>query len=286
MENHPEYAEIKGGGVYRKTMPELPEIETIKRDLENIIIGKRIKDVEVKVARIIKEPSVENFIKGVQNKEIKEVLRRGKVLILKLSAQYLVIHLRMTGQIIYGDKQEKSKIVFLLSDGKYLNFLDQRVMGEIKLINDWRDLPFIKQMGPEPLDKGFSLEKFQEMLKGKKTKIKPLLMDQGFIAGIGNLYAVEILFRAKANPLRPANSLVLSEIKKIYSAIKEVLEEGIWHRGSSVDTYRDARGEKGKFEQRIRVYGRKGEPCFGCGDPIEKITLGGRGTYFCPKCQK
>lgn len=249
-------------------MPELPDVEIIKRDLEDIIIGKKIKDTEVKVARIIKEPSPKDFIKGIQNKEIKEILRRGKVLILKLSRQYLVIHLRMTGQIVYGGKQEKSKVVFLLSNGKYLNFLDQRVLGEIRLISDWQKLPFIKQMGPEPLDNKFSLKIFQEMLKGKKTKIKPLLMDQGFIAGIGNLYAAEILFRAKVDPLRPANSLVLPEIKKIYSAIKEVLEEGIRH------------------QQKIRVYGRKGESCFECASPIRKITLGGRGTYFCPKCQK
>ncbi|OQX52828.1 MAG: DNA-formamidopyrimidine glycosylase [Candidatus Omnitrophica bacterium 4484_213] len=267
-------------------MPELPEIETIKRDLEDIVIGKRIKDVEVKVARVIKEPRVEDFIKGVQGKEIREILRRGKVLILRLSAQYLVIHLRMTGQIVYSDKQEKSKVAFLLSDGKYLNFLDQRVMGEIRLLKDWQELPFIKQMGLEPLDKEFTLRRFQEILKGKKTKIKPLLMEQGFIAGIGNLYAAEILFRAKVSPLRSADSLTLIEIEKVYLAIKEVLQEGIRYRGSSVDTYRDAHGEKGNFGKRIKVYGREGKPCFECGNPIKKITLGGRGTYFCPICQK
>ncbi len=267
-------------------MPELPEVETIKRDLEDTIIGKKIADVEIGVAKIIKEPSPQEFIEGIQNKEIKKILRRGKVLILKLSAQYLIFHLRMTGQIIYGNKDEKSKVCFLLSNGRYLNFLDQRVLGEIKLVNDWQELPFIKQMGPEPLEEEFTLERFQQMLKEKKTKIKPLLMEQGFIAGIGNLYAAEILFKAKINPSHPANNLTLPEIKRIYPAIKKVLRQAIKYRGSSVDTYRDARGEKGKFEQKIQVYGRKGKPCFECGGLIERISLGGRGTYFCPQCQK
>jgi len=267
-------------------MPELPEVETIKRDLESIIVGKKIKDVEVKRAKTIKEPSVENFIKRVQNQEIKGISRRGKMLILKFSNQYLVVHLRMTGQIIYGDKQQESKVAFRLSDGKYLNFLDRRVMGEIRLINNWQELPFIQKMGPEPLEKEFSLEKFQKILKGKKAQIKPLLMDQSFIAGIGNLYAAEILFRAKVSPLRPTNSLNSAEVREIYLAIKEILREGIKYRGSSVNTYRDAYGKKGNFAQRLQVYNRAGRPCFRCGTLIKKIDLGGRGTYFCPTCQK
>jgi len=267
-------------------MPELPEVETIKRDLESIIVGKKIKDVEVKRAKIIKELSVENFIKRVQNQEIKGISRRGKMLILKFSNQYLVVHLRMTGQIIYGDKQQESKVAFRLSDGKYLNFLDRRVMGEIRLINNWQELPFIQKMGPEPLEKEFSLEKFQEILRGKKAQIKPLLMDQSFIAGIGNLYAAEILFRAKVSPLCPADSLNSAEVREIYLAIKEVLREGIKYRGSSVNTYRDAYGKKGSFAQRLHVYNRAGQPCFKCGTLIKKIDLGGRGTYFCPTCQK
>ncbi len=267
-------------------MPELPEVETIKRDLEDVIIGKKIKGVEVKVAKIIKEPSLGDFIKGVQGKKIKEILRRGKVLILKLSSQYLIFHLRMTGQIIYGNKDEKNKVNFLLSDGKYLNFIDQRVMGEIRLVDDWQKIPFIKQMGPEPLEEKWTIEKFQKMVSKKKIKIKPLLMNQKFIAGIGNLYAAEILFKAKVNPICSINELTLAEVKKIYLAIKEILQEGIRYRGSSIDTYRDARGEKGKFAARIKVYGRKGKPCFECGNLIKKTTLAGRGTYFCPKCQK
>lgn len=266
-------------------MPELPEVETIKRDLGRIIIGKKIKDVEVKRTKTVKEPSVENFIKRVQNQEIKGVSRRGKMLILKFSNLYLIIHLRMTGQIIYGDKEQESKVTFRLSDGKYLNFLDRRAMGEIRLINNWQELPFIRKMGPEPLEKEFSLDKFQEILKGKKTHIKLLLMDQSFIAGIGNLYVAEILFRAKISPLRPTDNLNSAEIREIYLAIKEVLREGIKYRGSSVDTYRDAYGKKGNFAQRLQVYNRAGQPCFKCGTLIKKIDLGGRGTYFCPKCQ-
>ena len=267
-------------------MPELPEVETIKKDLERVVVGKKIKDVEVVRSKTIKEPSVENFIKKVRGKEIKEIFRRGKVLIIKLPAQYLVIHLRMTGQVIYGDKRRESKVAFHLSNGKYLNFLDQRMMGEIRLMSDWQKLPLIQKMGPEPLERAFTLEKFREMLKKRKEKIKPLLMNQSFIAGIGNLYAAEILFRAKVSPLRSADSLRPTEVREIYSAIKKVLQEGIKCRGSSVDTYRDAHGERGTFAQRLRVYGRAGKPCFKCGAPVKKIVLGGRGTYFCPKCQK
>jgi formamidopyrimidine-DNA glycosylase len=266
-------------------MPELPEVETIKRDLKSVIIGKKIKNVEIRRAKTIKEPNIEDFVKGVKGKEIKDISRRGKLLILKLSTQYLIIHLRMTGQIIYGDKRQESKVAFLFSNGKYLNFLDRRMMGEIRLINNWQTLPFVQKMGPEPLDKEFNLEKFREMLKGKKEKIKPLLMNQSFIAGIGNLYAAEILFRARVNPLRSVDNLSSTETREIYSATKDVLREGIKCRGSSVDTYRDAYGKKGNFAQKLQVYGRTGKPCFKCGTPIKKIDLAGRGTYFCPVCQ-
>ncbi|RKY39822.1 MAG: formamidopyrimidine-DNA glycosylase [Candidatus Omnitrophota bacterium] len=267
-------------------MPELPEVETIRRDLEKVVVGKRIKEARIGSAKVIKEPDVKDFVQKIANRQIKEVFRRGKVLIFGLSTQYLVIHLRMTGQIIYGEREEESRISFLLSDGRYLNFLDQRLMGEVRLVDNWQEICFIRQMGPEPLEEEFTLKRFEEMIKGKKSKIKPLLMDQSFIAGIGNLYAVEILFRAGINPLRPANDLSLAEIKRLFSAIKEVLREGIEYRGSSVDTYRDAYGRKGGFEQRLCVYAREGQPCVKCAKPIKRVNLAGRGTYFCPLCQK
>jgi formamidopyrimidine-DNA glycosylase len=141
-------------------------------------------------------------------------------------------------------------------------------------------------MGPEPLEEEFTLEKFKTMLKAKKTKIKPLLMDQAFIAGVGNLYAAEALFSAGIHPQRSTNTLKDEEIKSLFLNMKRILKEAIKYRGSSVDTYRDTSGKKGGFEERLKVYGRENQPCFKCKTPIKRITLGGRGTYFCPHCQK
>jgi len=267
-------------------MPELPEVETVKRDLEKLLPGQTIKDVEIGAVKLIKEPGVSEFKRRIRNKKIKDVRRRGKLLIFELSDGFLTFHLKLTGQLIYGKKDSKAKVSFLLSGGKYLNFNDLRLFGEIRLVAHWRNLSQVRRMGLEPLEADFTLETFKGMLKGKKSRIKPLLMDQAFIAGLGNLYTAEVLFRSRVHPARAANTLKIKETEELFRHIKEVLREGIKYRGSSVDDYRDASGKKGFFAPRLQVYGREGESCSRCKTKIDRIKTGGRSSYFCPKCQK
>jgi formamidopyrimidine-DNA glycosylase len=266
-------------------MPELPEVETIKRDLEKIIIGKKITEVLVHNPKVIREPSVRKFKEGLKGVRVNKVLRSAKVLILELSnAKSLAIHLKMTGQLVYPGNGKTARVTFWLSNGKSLDFNDQRLFGELRLLDDWRSLKFIQNLGPEPKDLGLS--KFKEMLSGKKTKIKPLLMDQKFISGIGNLYAAEILFRAKINPERKAGELLSREKEFLFDSMQDILTEAIHYGGSSVDDYVRLSGEKGKYTKYHKVYGREGKPCPACKTKIIRSVLGGRGTYFCPKCQK
>lgn len=266
-------------------MPELPEVETIKRDLEKTIVGKKIVEVCVHNPAVIKEPSVEQFKKILTNVAITNILRKAKVLIIELSnKKFLVIHLKMSGQLVYPGDTKKSRVSFKLSDGKYLDFNDQRLFGELRVLDDWHNLKFIQGLGPEPFE--VSLDKFKEMLDSKKTKIKPLLMDQTFISGIGNIYAAECLFRAKINPQRAANSLNDKEKSLLFSETKDCLTEAIKCGGSSVDDYVRVSGQKGEYIKYHKVYGRDGKPCLICNSIIERITLGSRGTCFCPKCQR
>jgi len=265
-------------------MPELPEVETIRRDLAKTILGKKITEVCVNNPRVIREPSPAAFKRSFEGAAIKNILRRGKLLILELSnGKALAIHLRMTGQLVYPGKVKSSRVAFHFADGRALDFNDQRLFGELRLVDDWKKLKFVQALGPEPFD--LTSADFKDMLAKKKTKIKPLLMDQGFIAGIGNLYASEILFRAKINPLRPGQSLDPKEKETLYRETKEVLASAIKHGGSSVDDYVRVSGKPGDYVRFHQVYGRQGKPCFICGSPVKKITQGGRGTYFCPKCQ-
>jgi len=265
-------------------MPELPEVETIKRELERAVLRKRIIEVKINNPKVIKEPKREIFLKSLKNSTIKNVLRKGKLLILELSSgKSLVIHLKMTGQLIYPGNTKQARVSFRLSDNKWLDFNDRRLLGELKLVDDWASLSFIKELGPEPSD--LTVDKFKEMLANKKTKIKPLLMDQTFIAGVGNLYAAEALFRAKIHPERSSSSLSNKEKEILFKEINSVLNEAIKYKGSSVDQYVQLSGNPGDYVKYHKVYGREGEPCFVCKSPIKRITLAGRGTYFCPKCQ-
>jgi formamidopyrimidine-DNA glycosylase len=272
-------------------MPELPEVETIKRELEKVIINKKIIDVIINNAKVIKEPRKEKFVKELKNTAIKEIIRRGKLLIFILSSRStqssgksLTIHLKMTGQLIYPGSGKTSRVSFKFSDGKLLDFNDSRIFGELRVVDNWQDLKFIKELGPEPFI--LTEDKFFEILKNKKTKIKVLIMDQKIISGIGNLYANEALFRAKIDPRRPANSFSRKEAEKLFIEIKKVLSEAIKCGGSSVDQYVRVSGKPGNYVKYHRVYDRKDEPCYKCKGKVKRISLGGRGTYFCPSCQK
>lgn len=269
-------------------MPELPEVETIKRDLEKIIPGKKIVEVCVYKPGVIREPSAAVFKRFLEGATIKNILRRGKLLIFELSnGKALTIHLKMTGQLVYPGKGKKARfcaVAFKLSGGKVLDFNDQRLFGELRLVSDWKKLKFVQGLGPEPFD--LTSVDFKAMLSKKKTKVKLLLMDQGFLSGIGNLYAAEILFRAKINPERSSRGLTGREKETLYKEIKQVLSSAIKHGGSSVDDYVRLSGKPGDYARLHQVYGREGKPCFVCKNPVKRITQGGRGTYFCPKCQK
>ncbi len=266
-------------------MPELPEVETIKRELGQALLGKKITGVFIHNPAVIREPSPDKFKKGLEGVTIKNVLRKAKVLILELSSgKSLVIHLKMTGQLVYPGGGRKSRVSFKLSDGKTLDFNDQRLFAELRLLDDWRNLKFIQGLGPEPFD--LTADKFKKMLALKKTKIKPLLMDQAFISGVGNLYAAEALFRSRINPIRPAASLSDKEKEELLKEIKSTLTEAIKHKGSSIDQYVQLSGKQGDYVKYHKVYGREGKPCLVCKTPIKRISLGGRGTYFCPKCQR
>ncbi|MEE9316212.1 MAG: DNA-formamidopyrimidine glycosylase [bacterium] len=268
-------------------MPELPEVETIRRGLEKRILAKKINRVEINTDRMVKKPSLKRFKEEVEGKNFTQVIRRGKYLILALSSgKKIVIHLRMTGQLIYGRKDTKNRVSFLLSNGKYLNLNDKRHLGEIRLVENWEKVPGIAKMGMEPLEDSFTLKVFGEMLNKKKARIKPLLMNQEFLAGVGNIYAQEALFKARIHPERHAHRLKRDEVKALFSEIKKVLNKAIDYKGSSFSSYVDAQGRRGSFHSRLRVYGRVGESCIKCKTPLEFIRLAGRGTTFCPKCQK
>ena len=266
-------------------MPELPEVETIRRELQAAVLGKKITGVVIHSPRVIREPGVAEFSRLLKNQVIKEVLRKGKLLIFELSGgKSLAIHLKMTGQLIFPGNGKDGRVSFRFSDGKYLDFKDQRLFAELKVVDNWREMKFVRGLGPEPFD--LKPDEFVKMLSRRKTRIKPLLLDQTFVAGIGNLYAAEALFRARIDPRRRADSLSLIEAKGLLHQIVTTLKNAIKYRGSSVDQYVKLDGKPGGYVKYHRVYDRLGKPCPACRTPIKRIALGGRGTYFCPKCQK
>lgn len=276
-------------------MPELPEVETIRQDLTLQVKGKTISDIRVLAADMVKNISVEDFAEKVKDSTITEIGRRAKILLLHLSSGYtMLIHLKMTGQLIYTSANEPidawTRVLFDLGDGRELRFQDMRRFGYIKLVKtgDILSQPDFWEFGPEPLTADFTLDVLRRLLWSRpRGKIKPLLMDQSFIAGIGNIYADEILHYAGVRPTRLAGTLTEEEIPRLYEGIRTILPAAIKHRGSSVDMYVDLKGRQGGYVPHLQVYRREGEPCYrGDGGIIERIKLGGRSAYFCPACQK
>ncbi len=273
-------------------MPEMPEVETIRRDLEEKVDGKRIKKVIIINPSYFKEVTPSHLIKALEGKKFSSFLRRAKYLILQVEGKsFLVIHFGMTGLLLYYLRPQKAEkhtqFIIEFEDSSQLHYQDMRRLGNIWLTEDFTTLEVIKELGPEPLSEEFTLERFKrELERRKRSKIKLLLMEQSFISGVGNVYANESLFRSGIHPERTAGSLEEKEIKTLYREINKVIEEAIEGRGSSVDTYRDLDGKRGLYEERLQVYGREGEPCLKCGSLIKMKKLGGRGTYYCQKCQK
>jgi len=271
-------------------MPELPEVETIKRQLNKKIKNKKIKKVEVCLAKLIKYP-LAKFKKLIIGSEIKSINRRAKLLIIELSSNYyLVIHLKLTGQLIFnGEINKHTHLIYYFTDKSYLIHNDLRRFGFIKVFSKEELVKYFEKekFGPEPLDKKFTLELFKELLnKRGNSRIKPLLMDPKFVAGIGNIYSDEILFSARVLPTRIVKTLKPIEVKKIYQEIKRILILAIKKRGSSNRDYFDANGQKGNFVPLIKVYQRAGQSCHKCKTKIKKIKIGNRSAHYCPKCQR
>lgn len=287
-------------------MPELPEVETTVRDLKKEILGKKILDIWTDSKKLIKMP-FEKFKKEIKGRKIENIWRRGKNIIFDLDFEkFLLIHQKLTGHLLLGKwKIEKGKpmtlikgaledpvnqfihIIFYLSDKRQLALSDLRKFAKVELLEKKELEKELKKLGPEPLEKDFTFEKFKEVLgKKKKGKIKEALMDQKVIAGIGNIYSDEILWKAKIHPLKDIKKLKEKDLKRIYLSMKEILKKAIELGGESISDYRRVSGEKGYFDKERKVYRREGEKCLLCGSKIKRIKLKGRSSYFCPSCQK
>jgi formamidopyrimidine-DNA glycosylase len=272
-------------------MPELPEVQTIRDELANKILNKKIKEVEVKFPGLLNVPA-KVFISTITGTEIISIRRRAKLLIFDLSNQWsLLIHLKLTGQLIVAGQPGPGKphLIYHFSDGSKLTHYDLRKFGYAKLIKTAETAAYLEKenLGPEPLSKDFTLEKFKQLLQTKpKALIKPLLMDQTFLAGIGNIYSQEACFFAKILPTRKAGTLNNREISLLYQGLREILKQAIKYKGSSVDSYVNTAGEEGKYVPELKVYGRGGKQCLNCGEILKQEKINGRGTTWCQKCQK
>ncbi len=276
-------------------MPELPEVEVIRLHLQRLLKGKRIGGVKVFFPGSVAYPDIESFSAAIKGKIIESIGRRGKFLLFYLSgALRLVIHLRMTGSIIYRTDtkdeyyEKHCRLIILLDDGGgALYYSDIRKFGRLWLLEEQDDsIAGLQKLGPDWWTEA-NLKIFRSRLaKYEKSPLKRVLLEQGFIAGLGNIYVDESLFRSGIHPARQVASLSGAEQETLYEAIKEVLKDGIENGGTTIRDYRNAGGAPGGYQERIQVYGRKGASCFKCGNSIEKIVFCGRGTYFCACCQK
>ncbi len=274
-------------------MPELPEVETVRRTLNVLVAGKRIERVTVHLPRIIQRPDdIHQFSLMLQDQTINTVERRGKFLRLVMDQLVLVSHLRMEGRYgLYSADEPLEKhthVVFHFDDGTELRYKDVRQFGTMHLfaLGEEDTLPPLNKLGREPLDAAFTLDDFRVRVASRTTKIKPLLLNQEIITGIGNIYVDESLHRSGIHPERTANSLSRKELASLHEAIVTILQEAVDAGGSSIKSYVNGQGEMGMFQQQLLVYGRNGQPCTRCEQLILKTVVGGRGTHFCPACQK
>jgi formamidopyrimidine-DNA glycosylase len=275
-------------------MPELPEVETLRRDLEDAVVGRRITGVFLYEPRVLRHPAPEAFVRELRGKRILGAERRGKHLLIQLSGGWvLAVHLMLEGQLLYQEAEEaiapRTKLALSLDNGFQLRLRDVVDLARVALapLPDLEALLGLSRLGPEPLDPEFTLERFLGRLQGRKGMIKPLLMNQEVLAGVGNLYADEALFRARIHPERKANTLSDAERRRLYEEVLAVLREGIAYRGTSGKRgmYRDLWGRKGRYQERLQVFRREGEACPGCRGTVAVMRVGGRATHYCPSCQ-
>ncbi|MDK2880744.1 MAG: formamidopyrimidine-DNA glycosylase [Clostridia bacterium] len=274
-------------------MPELPEVETIVRSLEGKIVNHRIRRVEVLSEKAVKTPEIGLFVARLEGQRITGVGRRGKHLLIRIGSSWvLVIHLRMTGRLIYTEADSPSDrythVIFQLDNGGEIRFHDVRRFGTIHLLTneEAERFPSLCSLGPDALDPELTRDAFKKRLKGRRGQIKKILLDQSFVTGIGNIYANEILWKARVHPERTVDSLSSREQGMIYRAMREVLSLAVAHRGTTLRDYVDGEGVPGEFQGLLAVHGREGAPCPSCKKPIVRAKIGGRSAFFCPFCQK
>jgi formamidopyrimidine-DNA glycosylase len=273
-------------------MPELPEVETIRRDLQPLVTGRKIVSawVSENAPRLVQLMAPDEFERSLPGRTIEDVTRRGKYLVFNLSGGLLwVVHLRMTGRLRHqwtgcAGSDPYNRASFGLDDETWLCFNDLRKFGMMWLVDDWS---LVKaDIGPEPLEDGFDASAFRAALKRRSAPVKSVLLDQRVIAGVGNIYADEALFAAGIHPARAANSISGPKTARLQQAVIEVLQEALGDRGSSFSDYVDGKGNEGSHHLKVKVFRRTGEPCYVCGAEIQRIKVGGRSTHLCPRCQR
>jgi len=271
-------------------MPELPEVETVARGLTGELVGQTFTGVTVRWPKTVAFPTVAQFEKQIVGQRVASVGRRGKYVVVNLDEGALLVHLKMSGRLQVmpsGKPQDKhTHTVFDLDNGRQLCFHDVRKFGRIYLVDDPAQVT--GRLGPEPLAVDFSVDDFHGLLARRSGRLKSLLLNQEFLAGLGNIYADESLFAARLHPLRKADSLTPEEQVELYQAIRTVLGRAVEGRGTTLEDrgYLDTRGRAGTYQDQVTVYSRMGEPCLVCDSAIERIVVGGRSTHYCPHCQQ
>jgi len=272
-------------------MPELPEVETVRRRLEPVLTGRRLDRVEITDARLVRPYEPDAVAAELQGERVASVERRGKYLIVRFETdRVLLIHLRMTGSLRHSvnglDDDPHRRALIRLDDGSDVAYRDVRRFGTWLLLEPGElDTYLATRLGEEPLDALFTAARLGRLLAQRRAPVKAALLDQRTLAGMGNIYVDEALWRAKIHPLRPAESLERKELARLHRAVRTSLEDGLARQGSTLRDYKLPDGGSGSMQHEFKVYGRDGEPCDRCGTPIAKIRVAGRGTWFCPTCQ-
>ena len=279
-------------------MPELPEVETIRRDLTPRVVGRTVAEAWVapNAPKLVQGETAAAFCRRLAGRRIEELGRRGKYLLIRLEGGLTwIVHLRMTGGLIHlpagrhgargGCPEERFlRARFRLDDGSQLCYVDLRKLGTMWLVED--ESAVVGRLGPEPLGEAFGSQELHRLLAKRSAAVKAVLLDQGAIAGIGNIYADEALFEAGIRPAKPAKALSRRAAERLHWAVRKVLVEALENRGSSFRDYVDAEGEQGMHQLRVKVFRRTGEPCYVCGTAIRRTRVSGRSTHYCPKCQR
>lgn len=273
-------------------MPELPEVETVRKTLESLVNGKVIKDVSIFWPKMVKQPiEIEQFVDALRGQSILEIARRGKFLIFYTEDYALISHLRMEGKYgVYSSElpvEKHTHAIFSFTDGSEMRYKDVRKFGTFHLFrkgSEFKEPPLLG-LGPEPFSEKFTISDLKAKLVKTNRKIKPTLLDQKVLVGLGNIYVDEALFRANIHPERIASTLSDKELATLHKEIITTLSEAVEKGGSTIRSYINSQGQIGMFQLELYVYGRQNEPCKKCGSVLEKTVVGGRGTHFCPTCQ-